>query len=98
MRETVNKNFDNIRRNLEVERAGGNPHLTSCADIRRLLNDYDQLAKLVSEVMEWHRDKDSPDYNLCDDAPCEWCSKAARLLSPNSITGRNPVSPDPNES
>jgi hypothetical protein len=38
------------------------------------------LEELVAEVMRWHRDPKSPDYNKCDKSPCAWCAEAAIKL------------------
>ena len=39
-----------------------------------------QTASLLREVMMWHSDKESSDYNGCDKSPCLWCENATRLL------------------
>ncbi len=39
------------------------------------------LAGLVREVMHSHADKESCDYNTCDDGLCAWCETAAAALS-----------------
>jgi hypothetical protein len=39
-----------------------------------------EFARLLREVMATHADAESPDYNGCDDDPCEWCEDAAKLL------------------
>lgn len=38
------------------------------------------LAELVREVMNWHRDTESPEYNECDKIPCAWCTDAIAAL------------------
>jgi sulfite reductase beta subunit-like hemoprotein len=38
--------------------------------------DLEALRRLVGEVMGWHADPDSPDYNACDTSPCDWCRRA----------------------
>ena len=43
----------------------------------------DKLAALVREVMSWHADPNSADYNECDREPCLWCQSAAAALPPN---------------
>ena len=42
---------------------------------------------LLREVMTWHSDPTSPDYNGCEVDPCHWCAVAASLVgdvAPNS--------------
>jgi hypothetical protein len=40
-----------------------------------------QAAKeLLKEVMEWHSDMESPDYNECDKEPCHWCTNAKLIV------------------
>lgn len=36
--------------------------------------------ELISEVMLWHSDPESADYNECDKTPCMWCENARKLL------------------
>ena len=36
---------------------------------------------LLREVMHNHRDKESPDYNACEDAQCMWCEEAAVFIA-----------------
>lgn len=43
--------------------------------------DPPSLESLVREVMFWHADPESPNYNECDKSPCEWCSNASGLLA-----------------
>lgn len=38
------------------------------------------LRSLVIEVMTWHADRNSPDYNECDREMCHWCANAAKLV------------------
>ena len=43
---------------------------------------FDLLAaaqELLAEVRQWHSDKESPDYNECDTAPCQWCESSLKL-------------------
>jgi len=40
-----------------------------------------EAINLLDEVMWWHCDPDSPDYNGCDTEPCSWCAKAASTLA-----------------
>ena len=42
--------------------------------------DMVRLVDLVREVMFWHRDKESSDYNECDTAPCHWCERAQKAI------------------
>ena len=46
-----------------------------------------RLVELVREVMFWHRDKKSSDYNECDTAPCHWCEQAQKAIDdlPNQV-------------
>jgi hypothetical protein len=39
------------------------------------------MARLISEVMRWHSDPESCDYNECDKSKCQWCETASRLLT-----------------
>lgn len=39
-----------------------------------------ELEKLVREVMFWHRDKESAEYNDCDINPCMWCILAQKAI------------------
>ena len=38
------------------------------------------MVELIREVMGWHCDPDSPEYNECEREPCYWCEQAARVL------------------
>jgi hypothetical protein len=43
----------------------------------------DPIARLVilaKEVMAWHRDHNSPDYNECDKDPCHWCCSVQEAI------------------
>ena len=40
------------------------------------------LEYLVREVMAWHADPESTDYNECDKEPCYWCANAISLIGP----------------
>ncbi len=46
-----------------------------------LVGRFGVLAGLVREVMHSHADKESCDYNTCDDGLCAWCETAAAALS-----------------
>lgn len=49
-----------------------------------------KVAPLLQEVIRQHADKDAPEYNQCDTAPCKWCSEAKRILSEHTpISDRN---------
>ena len=39
-----------------------------------------RLVDLVRQVMYWHRDKESTNYNECDTAPCYWCAMAQKAI------------------
>lgn len=41
----------------------------------------ENASELIKEVMQWHSDPASADYNQCDTAPCRWCENARRLLA-----------------
>ena len=54
----------------------------------RRLEGYDSikadLAKaqeLLREVMSWHSDAHSSDYNGCDQDKCMWCERASRVVA-----------------
>ena len=36
--------------------------------------------QLLREVIGWHADPESPDYNDCDKAKCAWCEHADKVL------------------
>ena len=36
---------------------------------------------LIIEVMEWHRNPDSHEYNQCEREPCQWCQWAQATLT-----------------
>lgn len=40
----------------------------------------DKMKCLLREVMAWHSDKDSRDYNDCDQTKCLWCEQAQELI------------------
>jgi len=40
----------------------------------------DKMKGLLREVMSWHADKDSRDYNDCDQEKCLWCELAQGLI------------------
>lgn len=42
------------------------------------------LRSLLEEVMRSHRDKESPDYNQCEEGECEWCRQAGIVLGEKS--------------
>lgn len=37
--------------------------------------------ELLREVMAWHSDPESTDYNECEKAPCAWCSDATAAIT-----------------
>jgi hypothetical protein len=37
----------------------------------------------LAEVLRWHSDPASPDYNECDKEPCHWCAVARELVTTN---------------
>lgn len=39
----------------------------------------EKLSALIKEVMQWHADPNSSEYNECDTAPCFWCEQAKEL-------------------
>ena len=50
--------------------------------VRVLLNNQ-KWQWCLSEVLQWHSDPESPDYNECEKHPCHWCSVALELVTPN---------------
>jgi len=40
----------------------------------------DKLIALVQEIMFTHRDKESCDYNNCEEHPCVWCISAQKAI------------------
>lgn len=54
-----------------------NAHLGRPANSQELAT----MTRLICEVMQWHADPDSPEYNECDKSKCKWCEDAARLLN-----------------
>ena len=41
------------------------------------MNKHDEeIVRLLEERMDWHKDKDSCDYNECEKDPCQWCYEA----------------------
>ena len=36
---------------------------------------------LLREVLDWHSDPESSDYNECDREPCSWCEVARRVVA-----------------
>lgn len=51
--------------------------LKEAAELPRL----DDAILLLKDVMRWHRDNQSADYNECDKDPCYWCSRVIDLLA-----------------
>lgn len=53
-----------------------------------------RLVALVREVMFWHRDKESVDYNECETLPCRWCEEAQKAIDalPNIPAETRPAS------
>jgi len=43
---------------------------------------YEALKSLAQEVLCWHRDRESPDYNDCGtpDTDCMWCASVKELI------------------
>ena len=41
----------------------------------------EMIRELLEDIMQAHRDDDSPDYNHCEDSPCAWCEQAALVLA-----------------
>ena len=39
-----------------------------------------EIDTLISEVIKWHSDRLSPDYNECEVSPCNWCERAKKVL------------------
>lgn len=39
------------------------------------------VRSLLEEVIGWHSDQQSGDYNACDTSPCMWCVDAKSALS-----------------
>ncbi len=50
----------------------------------RLRGQLDEASRLLDEVMSWHKDKNSPDYNECDKAECFWCEQAGKVVNAES--------------
>lgn len=50
-------------------------------EIRRLRAAAPVGGALLREVMAWHADPKSPDYNGCDKERCNWCERASAALS-----------------
>lgn len=46
-----------------------------------------RLVAIVREVMFWHRDKESADYNECEKGPCHWCEEAQKAIDELSNAG-----------
>jgi hypothetical protein len=56
--------------------------------IKQLAAERDKVQTLVDlcdEVAASHRDKDSPDYNECDESPCAWCDALAKVKKQESL-------------
>lgn len=53
-------------------------------ELRKRVDELESLADkmngLLREVMSWHADKDSRDYNDCDQEKCLWCEQAQKLI------------------
>ena len=53
-------------------------------ELRKRVDELESLADkmkgLLREVMSWHADKDSRDYNDCDQEKCLWCELAQGLI------------------
>ncbi len=54
----------------------GGQATTDMTDTERL----NLATDLLREVMDWHADPESNEYNECDTAPCDWCSQARRVI------------------
>jgi len=39
-----------------------------------------RAVELLTEVMEWHANPDSGEYNECDSSTCHWCQMAGALI------------------
>ncbi len=59
--------FNNL---LRIERDG------LAKDLAAARAEVVSLRALVGEVVKWHSDPNSPDYNECDKARCLWCEEA----------------------
>lgn len=53
-------------------------------ELRKRVDELESLADkmkgLLREVMSWHADKESRDYNDCDQEKCLWCEQAQELI------------------
>jgi len=53
-------------------------------ELRKQVEDLEAAAckmkGLLREVMSWHADKNSRDYNDCDQDKCLWCEQAQALI------------------
>lgn len=47
----------------------------------QIQQDVRPLLVIIKETMQAHRDKDSNEYNECDDGQCHWCEIAATFLA-----------------
>lgn len=41
----------------------------------------EKLHGLIAEIWQSHRDKDSADYNECEEAECMWCEQTREALA-----------------
>jgi len=57
------------------------PLVQAYKEIDRLKAELDRARELLREVMTWHSDAHSSDYNGCDQDKCNWCERASRLFA-----------------
>jgi hypothetical protein len=54
--------------------------LEAADELDRLETLADKMKGLLREVMSWHADKESREYNDCDQEKCLWCEQAQALV------------------
>ena len=57
------------------------PLVQAYKEIDRLKAELAKAQELLREVMTWHSDADSSDYNGCDQDKCNWCERASRVVA-----------------
>ncbi len=56
-------------------------------ELNKLRARYYLAVVLLKEVMAWHADKTSADYNECDEHPCAFCVRAALAIGQTGVKG-----------
>lgn len=56
-------------------------------ELNKLRARHWMAVELLKEVMAWHADPHSEDYNCCEETPCAFCVRAALAIGQTGVKG-----------